>query len=1349
MASEFKELNNQFIKRPAVVLFRKPFVSNDEMSDILENMLDVEASVVQKSIKEYTAGTYKAVYWNHMTKKPIYDDYGSTLVFYQDGLSPHIYNSSETINAQNALNDAEAALEKAKQDRKDASWWEQFKSNKYDVAVSNKTLAVMRAKYELNKSLSQDELNSRTYTVWILDDMFDVPQPNKQIQAGNGAYIRFYDLNSKLFEKLQKTEGTDIFAETEEGKAILNEAKKRNISNIKKYTFVVQKGVSCKKMSVKDINDAISVYNNLESSNAHFNYDSMLKYYEDFLKNTVFKNDLDKSLSDFFKYQIKKETLVSPSGRLGDFSTGSYSFLLEVDIKRFFRTSDFLSYKNNYRNFGYSENPLINNFILPSLESTKLPIIDGKVDKSGNSETKETYVTYNKENGKIIIKTTSSFGDVSASDFKSIKLSTLIDAYLWFCIISNNQQNKITEDEKSKDVKNVLDVLGYDTILRTTESQLSYLQSTATNNNLSSFDANILANLFLATQGGVRREITRTSVSRKIKTKAIPTIFDFKIKYYLSVYDTYIRPRYEKYQDFIDSGLMKMYPQDMIEYIDLINKNKNNLTNSQKLSFINYFESSAYNNLNGFYVTSSSELQEVISPYSNTVIMEDNVDTVSEEILARLNTLAKSDKPTLAGIDNITNKDVSSLTVSRQTRGKSSASVVLKNLNNKYTISKGVHSGEVILEPMDEIYVYFPTFDEKLTLSFKGLLDSVQVINNMGYNSIGIQASCPIKKLELTRTNVKPSLSQAENLNSEVHPFIVPEDFFKSMPNWAPFMFMQALTFYSSLLESSTESDANTKIYEPVDGLPIFKDTLLQYLWYKKTNADNTQKRAATALKKLVGLYTSSVIQTNGDKPSNDKEEKGIIDPILTYKDADKSQGNSHLKIYYNIYAQRSDSVYCDYMLKQGKKTELLFDNRQLCGQFLATTQPAWSIGQQDINIIFSNYMTNYNILTDTSEKFNCYLYSNKNGVVQFRPPQIDVSLLSHEESSITSNIDLNRVLIEKDLTYEMRPDVFNNQTTTSIQTECNDSVLVTWLQLSGENIWGGIGESAGNAIVVQDLPKSLKYGIKSQSAQTLCGVTNANALALYALSLMDRQNSLFMSCNVRGIASGDLDINKTVYIPSTNTIYLIDGLTLTYNPGGSFTYSAVLKWGRKPLFKVPLTKSSTSDAKWGQASSFQIPSKFSDLLGMTELSLSTIDLTALSNKLLECAKTNQITPAYYYQLKSYIDYVKKYPEYSYILTSFIFNGYVWNGISSISFEDLLLTYTGEIKANNTGLELALGISNEKYTTNDDIEKMQKRAEQQVLKELEILGGTIIRNVVINGSNIQKNLKIYKSKGIT
>ena len=521
-------------------------------------------------------------------------------------------------------------------------------------------------------------------------------------------------------------------------------------------------------------------------------------------------------------------------------------------------------------------------------------------------------------------------------------------------------------------------------------------------------------------------------------------------------------------------------------------------------------------------------------------------------------------------------------------------------------------------------------------------------------------------------------------------------------------MFMQALTFYSSQLEASTLTDATTKIYElNALRLPKFKDTLLQYLWYKKTNADSSQQIAAESLQQLTDLYTSSITQASGDTAVKDSETAGIKDPYSVVKGSFK-KGDGNLKVYYNVYAQRSDS-FSTY--------------RDLEAQILGTCQPGWVLGQQDISIIFSDYRTNYDILSETAEKFNFYLYSNRNGIIQYRSPQIDLFNLNITTDNGKTLFSPTRMKNEKDRLYEMRPDVLNAQTTTSIQAQCDDSKLITWLQISGENIWGGLNADAGNAVVVQDLPKSLKYGIKSQQTQLLSGVQRVEALTIYALSLMDRQNSLFRSASVTGLASGDLDVNTTVYSPVDNTVYLIDGATLDYIPGQTFTYSASLKWGRKPLFKVPLRN---SDIKYDEDID------------------SGIDLKKLSENLLQCAKNNEITPAYYHQLKSYLDYIKKNPDDFRLLASFIFNGYVWDGVSSISFEDLILSYSGEIDAENNGLELAFGL-NGKQLSAEDREKLEKRA-KDVKIEMKETFGTLIRNIIINGGNKSNQIKITSSK---
>lgn len=1301
MASEFKELNNQFIKRPAVTLFKKPLVTNDEMTNILEGLLDIDAELEQKSVREYSCGNYKAVYWNHLNKKPIYDNYNSAVVFY------HSYSPEDItpfLDPNIALNTAKEEFTKAA-----AVWGE---NSYFPQLVYDNTL-----KRELSKQIPKARELYRTYTLWIIDPLFTAPDNDSEVIKSKRAEEFWYPLNENLFvsKTLRPFTDKDEFEDTEEGKNILKEIKKRGITKdqIRKYIFQVKEGVYYKTLSLKDLRSALQQFRNNEVAKKWFSNSQLIENYgyfifnklgESRIKTPIYKKDAGGQYIPLFPIRT-----YNPPVYMAGVSTSKYTqYYMDIPIDKFFQVDSFLTSKNNYLKFGYTENPHLQNIIQPWDSVFTVPSLSNKLCQ----------FTYDP---KKLVLTVHQDSYTGSDKFKGITIEEVINAYIHIANEINELLNKVP---KTTETSQLFSVLGYDTPLRTAKEAEAYFMNNITGYVQQIVTSRVLLNLLRVVSGATVKSSTRTSVSHSIKEKDIPTIFDFKLKYYSQIYNTYIRPKYLKYATFIKEGLMKVYPQNLMDLFEytLPYALEKGTSNAYKLSVINNFESVVFNKLNGFYITSTTEIPETLAPYSNTVIMDDNVDPTADAMLSVLNSMSASKDSNLAGINNITNKDVSAISVSRQSRGKSSTSVVLKNLNNKYTISEGTFSGEVILEPMDEILVYFPTFDEKLVLAFKGLIDSVQVINNKGYNSIGIQASCPIKRLELTRTNVKPSLSAAENLNSEIHPFTVPKDFFNNVSKWAPFMFMQALTFYSSQLKPSTIEDATTKIYK-LDAirLPEFKDTLLKYLWYKKTNAETSQDKAAASLQELIDLYTSSVVQASGDTANKDSETPGIKDPYSVVKGSFK-EGNGNLKVYYNVYAQRSDSSN---------------SYRDLEAQILGTCQPGWVLGQQDISIIFSDYKTNYDILSETAEKFNFYLYSNRNGIIQYRSPQIDLFNLNITTDNGKTLFSPTRMKNEKDRLYEMRPDVLNAQTTTSLQAQCDDSKLITWLQISGENIWGGLNADAGNAVVVQDLPKSLKYGIKSQQTQLLSGVQRVEALTIYALSLMDRQNSLFRSARVTGLASGDLDINTTVYSPVDNTVYLIDGINLDYTPGQTFTYSASLKWGRKPLFKVPLKKVSTENQDWRTF-------KGNTILEALITDNTTIDLKALSDQLLQCAKNNEITPAYYHQLKSYLDYMRDNPDDSRLLASFIFNGYVWDGVSSISFEDLILSYSGEIDAENNGLELAFGLNGKQLST-EDREKLEKRA-KDVKIEMKETFGTLIRNIIINGGNKSNQIKITSSK---
>jgi hypothetical protein len=84
--------------------------------------------------------------------------------------------------------------------------------------------------------------------------------------------------------------------------------------------------------------------------------------------------------------------------------------------------------------------------------------------------------------------------------------------------------------------------------------------------------------------------------------------------------------------------------------------------------------------------------------------------------------------------------------------------------------------------------------------------------------------------------------------------------------------------------------------------------------------------------------------------------------------------------------------------------------------------------------------------------------------------------------------------------------------------------------------------------------------------------------------------------------------------------------------------------------------------------------------------------LDKLSTQLKLYFDTNKITAAYYNQTAALVKIAKDFKYYP-VLSSFIFNGLVWDGVSSISFEDLMGSYYSIFKADGANMfAIAVGI---------------------------------------------------------
>ena len=96
---------------------------------------------------------------------------------------------------------------------------------------------------------------------------------------------------------------------------------------------------------------------------------------------------------------------------------------------------------------------------------------------------------------------------------------------------------------------------------------------------------------------------------------------------------------------------------------------------------------------------------------------------------------------------------------------------------------------------------------------------------------------------------------------------------------------------------------------------------------------------------------------------------------------------------------------------------------------------------------------------------------------------------------------------------------------------------------------------------------------------------------------------------------------------------------------------------------------------------SFYKPSTFSG---------TTLDKDDTQTKLDKLFNNNKITATYYNQLSSILNALSSNDKLNTLVPTFVFNGYLWEGVSSISFEDLSLSFMDSVIS--SGFQTALSV---------------------------------------------------------
>lgn len=498
-----------------------------------------------------------------------------------------------------------------------------------------------------------------------------------------------------------------------------------------------------------------------------------------------------------------------------------------------------------------------------------------------------------------------------------------------------------------------------------------------------------------------------------------------------------------------------------------------------------------------------------------------------------------------------------------------------------------------------------------------------------------------------------------------------------------------------------------------------FTDPLYNYLWYKRCSKHMPKEELALiekSLEELLNFYVSTdIIYSNGRRTTKDG--------VTSYEDVLKSSGRAAYIIYKQRYGgtlteknnvsakEKKESTEDSTSTKNSTTTQTQeVKDRIIVAKLMGTSQPTYLLQGQGLNIQFSNWKTNNEIITDTANRFNFIYYTDANGIVNFTPYNLDLTTLNTYNH--TKDIDTDKMLItrsSRDLEYEVdNVQILKQQYMYTYRKSIDDSRIVNWVRISGEWQVDTTANTLTQALVI-DPVLMRKFGYRPAKNVNILGVQNSDSLRLYGLAWMDRNNKRYIAADASCLFDARMDINLPYYVPNDEVIYYCDGMRISYRPGVTCTCDMSLTFGKKPIMSVePFALGSTLLNEDGVSGS-------KNLCSNLPATYDGENLTLIQN-LDKIFKTkNEIKPSTYAQYKKLLTGVSETksvldtPSVNLnsvldlkLNTGFLsvparnasiccYNGYLWDNVAGISFEELVYTYGWLYNGKNvTGFTMAL-----------------------------------------------------------
>jgi len=489
------------------------------------------------------------------------------------------------------------------------------------------------------------------------------------------------------------------------------------------------------------------------------------------------------------------------------------------------------------------------------------------------------------------------------------------------------------------------------------------------------------------------------------------------------------------------------------------------------------------------------------------------------------------------------NLDIVSITTNFSTSGMGTATLSLRDPNQKYKfVYNKLKAGHLLIAPMDMVLIYLPDLRGRLHRAFTGFISrpaKTQTFTGNIQNTISFECEGMMKLLKRSRTNINPSMLQAEASRAVVAfqsrfaqntiTEIVEEVLSETYCN-----FQSSLSFVGAALSARNRKASET---QPANILTIL------------SNLRSVHRRAFV---RIVGTIKA------GYRLISDNAFLAPVDKLIRQSLSNK--------------AIASHPISSLAFVVQGSNTF----------PFRLITKLA--------NLFQSQWENGFKFIQSIAQLSFYEFFETPEGVIVFRPMN---TLLPYDVMDKKYVSDDDKKLRPSSL-YQIQEELILDDSYSE-----DDGAIYTVLYLQGQ--FHHSAEPKILQALVVDSRLYEKFGAVMAPAQTRVGLENQAFLETYGINILTRVNARYRTGSITIAGDARFRIGNPLFVPHRNMVYYIERVSHIYAAGGQYITKLTLSYGRSPIaYYAPMISRTADEYTKSKSHIKVIPSKFKDVTQKT-----------------------------------------------------------------------------------------------------------------------------------------------------